>query len=81
MYYGYAEIWQQAAHDANVDVNELKKKFTVVKITLDDDDTAYAPGTTKKVFVGPGKVTYQLYPDGGAEAYPADGTVLRHLSR
>jgi hypothetical protein len=37
-------------------------------VTLDEGDTAYQPGSTKLVIIGPGTVTYEQAPDGGIDA-------------
>jgi hypothetical protein len=37
-------------------------------VTLDEGDSAWQPGSTKRVIYGPGVVMYQQAPDGGIDA-------------
>ena len=41
-------------------------------VTLDESDTAWQPGSTKRVIYGPAVVTYEIAPDGGASATVED---------
>lgn len=39
---------------------------------LTSNDTAWNPGSTKDSIVGPGRITYIRYPDGGVQARLTD---------
>jgi len=72
--YSYADI-RRKAEELGLPVNT--GEYFRVTITLDDGDTAVAPGSTKKVFTGPGKVQYTWWTDGGVDAEVLEGTALR----
>jgi hypothetical protein len=52
MHYGLAEILEKAVR--------LDDVYKQASITLFEGDTAYAPGTTKKVLAGYGRITYLI---------------------
>lgn len=47
--------------EASSDIGEGWRKTQIV---LMPEDTAYAPGSTKRVFAGPGSVTYHIHASG-----------------
>jgi len=73
MHYDYDEI-SAAAEGAN-DCADCK----CVVIKLSDGDTADTLVSTKWVFMGPGKVHYKFWPDGGVDVTPFDGTGRVHI--
>ena len=47
-----------------------------VTVTLRAQDTAEVPGTTKRIFNGPGEIHYLVYPDGGLDVLSRDPSVM-----
>ena len=76
--YVKADESAEPRHFDYVDVFEAATRNNqgTVTIALRPQDTAVAPGTTKKVFQGPGVVEYHTYPDGGVDAVNVTATLI-----
>ena len=54
-------------YDANTileTAEDIGHGFRINNVTLTDEDTAYAPGTTKHVYAGPGEIHYTIHASG-----------------
>ncbi|WP_188187552.1 hypothetical protein [Nonomuraea sp. SYSU D8015] len=76
-YYGFPEILEKAAADKGVTTDDLKGQHVRVTVELAEGDTAVITGSTKKEWVGPGKVTYVFWPDGGVGEDVIEGATYR----
>lgn len=59
---------------------ELEDNYRKLTVVLEEGDTAYAPGSTKKVFTGPGEIIYYIHPTGWV-AHPSITIGTKYISK
>lgn len=65
-HHDYFEIYRRALANADQEIT----------VELAEGDTADVPGTTKKVAIGPGEVTYVAHRDGGMDVRAITASVV-----
>lgn len=75
LHYGFDYILEQAEPWSKSNPDPHWKKSRIV---LEDGDTAYAPGTTKKEFSGTGEIVYAISATGWEVLRRAETIFLQH---